>query len=156
MSERITFKNIDETNLEEALLLTVKEEQQKHIETVYDCLYDASNCTPDNTWICCGIYLDDIMIGFAMYGTWINRTKEDELEVWIDRFMIDEDYQGKGYGKRAFGQMSCFVYEIYDTDKIYLSVYEDNEIAVKMYKDLGFEFNGEKDAKGELVMVKNR
>lgn len=38
-------------------------------------------------------------------------------------------------------------------NEIYLSVYESNARAISMYKRRGFEFNGELDAKGELVMV---
>ncbi len=149
---KFIFKNVDETNLEEVLMLTVKEEQQKHIETVYDCLFEASNCSPDEEWTCVGVYLDDTIVGFAMYGTWANRENDDKIEIWIDRFLIDEDYQGKGYGKKSFEALMCFVSHYYETDEIFLSVYEDNKVALKMYEELGFKFTGAKDAKGELVM----
>ncbi|HEL3620841.1 TPA: spermidine acetyltransferase, partial [Clostridioides difficile] len=41
----------------------------------------------------------------------------------------------------------------YNCDELYLSIFEDNKMAIKLYKDFGFEFNGELDYGGEKVMV---
>src|SRR5690606_10452057 len=43
-----------------------------------------------------GIYNDDEMVGFALYGI-----DDDDHEYWIYRMMIDQNHQGKGYGKKA-------------------------------------------------------
>ena len=43
-----------------------------------------------------GIYQDDDMIGFTLYGI-----DEEDHEYWIYRLMIDQKYQGKGYGKES-------------------------------------------------------
>lgn len=37
---------------------------------------------------------------------------------------------------------------------IYLSVVEGNDQAARLYQDFGFVFNGERDTKGEHVMMK--
>ena len=36
---------------------------------------------------------------------------------------------------------------------IYLSVYEENHVAISLYQSYGFKFNGELDTKGEKIMV---
>lgn len=43
-----------------------------------------------------GIYLEEEMIGFTLFGI-----DEDDNEYWIYRMMIDKKYQGKGFGKEA-------------------------------------------------------
>ncbi|RKI19901.1 GNAT family N-acetyltransferase, partial [Bacillus thuringiensis] len=43
-----------------------------------------------------GIYLDEKMIGFTMFGI-----DSDDNNYWIYRLMIDEEFQGKGIGKQA-------------------------------------------------------
>ena len=41
----------------------------------------------------------------------------------------------------------------YGKDRVFLSVYDDNQGAIRLYEKLGFAFNGELDTKGERVMV---
>ena len=42
--------------------------------------------------------------------------------------------------------------EKYQTNKLYLSVYDTNSSAIRLYQQLGFVFNGELDTNGERVM----
>ena len=141
------FKQINKKNQEEIENLSIKDEQEGFLESVKQCLLDASK-NPE--WVCAGIYEKDIPIGFAMYGMISLTTPKNQ--VWIDRFMIDKNFQGKGYGKKAFQELIHIVKEAYHKDKMYLSVYENNKAAIHMYKSLGFRFNGELDFNGEKVM----
>lgn len=75
-----------------------------------------------------------------------------EGRVWLDRFLIDKKYQGKGYGMISLKFMIEYLVERYSVTKIYLSLFEDNTHALSMYKCIGFVFNGEIDLKGEKVM----
>ena len=40
-----------------------------------------------------------------------------------------------------------------DCQNILLSVYADNPLAARLYRQFGFEWNGEKDINGEDVMI---
>lgn len=82
-----------------------------------------------------------------MYG----RLEDDR--VWLDRFMIDSKYQGKGCGKASLDFLVNHLKNEYNCDELYLSIFEDNKMAIKLYKDFGFKFNGELDYGGEKVMV---
>ena len=73
-------------------------------------------------------------------------------KLWLDRLLIDKKYQGKGYGKQAVLVLLERLQAEYVSDKVYLSVYENNLHAIRLYQQIGFCFNGEYDTKGEYIM----
>lgn len=152
----LIIKEVNDQNHSEVLSLKVSKSQEGFIETVKECLDEASEF---HVWRPVGIYDEDIIIGFAMYGfldeTFDRHFANGNEQVWFDRFLIDERYQGKGYGSLVLKLLIKRIYEEYECEKIYLSIYEDNEKALEMYKKIGFSFNGEYDTKGEKVMVLN-
>lgn len=140
----VNFKDIDVTNEYQVRNIKLKSGQEKYIETVDECLKEA---TVYHEWHPVAIYFDEEVIGFAMYGSFgLNKN------TWIDRIMIDEKYQGKGYGKIAMIKLIDIVSKKYDVNVIYLSITEENSIAYSLYKSLGFEFMNEVDPNnGELL-----
>lgn len=146
----IMIRLIDDKNYKEILDLRVAKGQESFIETTEECLKEASE---DSRWEPVGIYDGDIPIGFAMYGLFLQEGSKGR--VWLDRFLIAEDYQGKGYGKASVKLLLHHLHRKYGYDKIYLSVYEANEGAIALYQKLGFTFNGELDINQEKVMVMN-
>ena len=141
----IPADQMDENRLKQ---LHVARSQIHFIETVQECLDDASK---NSEWHPCGIFDGDQLVGFLMIG-YIS----SENRLWFDRFMIDERYQHKGYGKTTFGYVldECFRHP--DVQEVYLSLYEDNHVAWNMYESFGFRINGELDTKGEKIMVLTR
>ena len=81
-----------------------------------------------------------------MYGAFGANT-----DTWIDRIIIDETFQGKGYGKEAMKQLIKIVAKEYGVDTIYLSIVEENEVARHLYESMGFEEMNERDPNGELL-----
>lgn len=77
----------------------------------------------------------------------------DATKLWLDRFMIDKHYQGKGYGKQAMRLIMKKLLEDYHTNEIHLSVHDDNFSAISLYEKLEFTFTDQVDPMGELVMV---
>ena len=90
---------------------------------------------------------DDKMIGFAFYGLW----KEKNAPLFC-RYTIDYDEQGKGYGQAALPIIIEAIREQYGCDKIYLTLEEENERAVHIYRKFGFEPTGELE-EGESVYI---
>lgn len=134
---QVHFKDIDDTNEYKVRNIKLKPEQEKFIETADDCLKEADTF-PE--WHPVAIYADDEVIGFAMYGAFgLNK------DTWIDRIMIDEKHQGKGYGKCAMMKLIDIVSKEYGVNVIYLSITEENRIAYNLYKDIGFVFMNETD-----------
>lgn len=138
---------VNAQNEDVILQLKVKQTQLGYIETVKQCL-DEAKC--DERWFPIGIYDNDNVVGFAMIGEFLY---PDGMRTWMDRFLIDEHYQGKGYGKKALIDVLNLCITLYKHDEIYLSIYEENEVAYKLYSKIGFVKNGEIDEHGEKVMI---
>ncbi|MEG2289395.1 MAG: GNAT family N-acetyltransferase [Clostridium sp.] len=140
----IHFKDIDDKNSELVKKLKIKKDQEGFIETVGECLEEASLYSE---WHPVAIYNYDNVIGFAMYGSF-----GPNKHTWIDRILIDENHQGKGIGKTAMKKLINIVSKEYDVDTIYLSIVEGNTVAYKLYTSIGFEYMNEKDtSNGELM-----
>lgn len=113
------------------------------IETVDECLKEANI---HHEWHPIAIYNEKEVIGFAMYGSF-----GPNKDIWIDRIMIDEKYQGKGLGKIVMKKLFDIVWKEYQVNVIYLSIVEENRFAYCLYKSLEFEFMNETDPNGELL-----
>ena len=127
--------------------LSVGPGQEHFIETVAQCMQEADRI-PD--WEPVVIFDGETMIGFAMYGFMRCETR---ARVWFDRFLIDHRYQKQGYGRRVAEMMIGRLRAEFPGQDIYLSAYDDNPVAIRLYQSFGFVFNGEKDINGEDVMV---
>ena len=139
----IKIKEIDEYNIDEVRKIKVKENQQSFIETVDECLEEAAIY---KQWCPVVIYYDNHIVGFAMYGAF-----GENPDAWIDRIIINENYQGQGFGKLAMKELIKIVTEKYKISTVYLSFVEDNKVARKLYENIGFKFTGECDPEGELI-----
>lgn len=148
----ISLRPVTDVNRAQVLALAVAPGQRRHIETTAECLAEAAQ---DARWRPVGLYHGEVLVGFAMVGAFPGWTGSDtEQQVWLDRLLIDARYQGCGYGEAALCALLESLEATYGTGKIYLSVYEDNDRAIAMYEKHGFRFNGERDTKGEHVMVR--
>ena len=141
------FLPVTAKNKKEVLSLKVNKEQINFIETVEDCIKEAEEIP---YWRTIAIYDNETIIGFAMYGFFPHELPSGRL--WLDRILIDKKYQKKGYGKKAVSLLIKRLKEEYPPQKIYLSVVEQNKVAIKLYYSFGFQFTGELDTKGEKIM----
>jgi diamine N-acetyltransferase len=98
------------------------------------------------------IYKDDTMVGFVMLAQ-----DDEDKEVSIYRFMIDEKHQNKGYGKEAMKVVLDYINNnpLYTDYGISLDTRRDNIAAVKIYTDLGFIID-EEEENGDIEMVLKR
>lgn len=146
----LSIQPVTDSNRDAVLHLQVTPDQQRHIETTAECLAEAAG---EARWHPVALKADGTLVGFAMYGAfpaWI--TPEAGEQVWLDRLLIDARHQGHGYGERALALLLAHLQAQYGTDTIYLSVYADNDIAIRLYQKYGFAFTGGVDTKGEKVM----
>lgn len=141
------FKSVNQNNIKEVESLQVNKNQKGYVESVHECLEDSKK---EDGWRTVGIYDRNTLVGFAMYGF---VKGEKSKEAWLDRLLIDKNYQSKGYGKRAIMKLLKIMKKEYNPDEVYLSVYDNNKVAIKLYKKLGFKFNGKLDINGEKIMT---
>ena len=143
------FEPITDDNRERALKLHISPTQKGYVETVEECLEEASH---GRNWQPVGIYDGPVMVGFAMYGFfWWPYLPLGRL--WLDRLLIDETFQGRGDGSAALSGLLDRLQQEYRCRRIYLSVIRENSTAITMYEKFGFRFTGERDIHGEHVMV---
>lgn len=148
----INFKPVTENNRQEILGLKLAHGQEGFIESVSQCLFEADH---NKRWKPLGIYDGEQLVGFAMYG-FFRREYFPFGRLWLDRLLIDMDFQGRGYGKAALNGLIMLLKSEYPKKDIYLSVVKGNDAAAKLYQEFGFYFNGKKDVHGEDIMVKKR
>lgn len=106
-----------------------------------------------------GIYQDDTPIGFFMLGAanveegGIKGVLGFTYNIW--RFMIDERYQGKGYGKQAFQAILDYIdtFPKGPSEYVYLSYEPENKSAAALYRSFGFKETGDME-EGELIAVR--
>ena len=95
-----------------------------------------------------GIYNDDTIVGFTMWGP---NPDDPPGEYWIMRLMVDRQYQKRGYGCAAMEILLENLRAIPGCTAILLSFEPHNRVAQALYEKLGFRLTGE-IYDGELVM----
>lgn len=137
------IRTITDLNKKEVLNLKVATQQQGFIESVSQCLLDAER---DTRYVPLALYEEDTVIGFSMQG-------EFDGEIWLDRYLIDERFQGQGLGRYFLRALVDHLNERYPNQPIYLSVFEHNTIAIHLYQKFGFSFTEKFDENGEKIMI---
>lgn len=106
-----------------------------------------------------GIYDGDTPVGFAMIGH--NAFTEPDCPAsyknsyYLWRFMIDQRYQGRGYGKDGVQLLLDYIRSFPDGEENTCCVsYEpDNDAAKRLYAFFGFVPNGEMDHDEEIAVL---
>lgn len=127
---------IDRYNYLSVLDLSVSSEQKSFVASNQYSLaqaYVQPECVP------LALYAENKPIGFAMYSL-----DENDHQYWIYRLMIDQRYQGVGYGREAMKLLIERIRELMDDEhkRIYISFEPENEIAKALYESLGFVPDG--------------
>jgi len=140
----IQLREINEDNFRECVNLKVNDNQTNFVATNVMSLAQAwlhySIARPF------AIYSDDVMVGFLMLDY-----SEAEKECGIWRFMIDEKYQNRGFGKEAMRVILDYIKSNPVFESVNLSYEPENVVADKLYRGFGFSPTGEIDY-GEIVM----
>lgn len=141
---QLHIREVTEENWRAVVVLTVSQDQEAFIE---DNAYSVAQSRFEPEWQSVGLYDESMLIGYAMYGI-----DHETGDVWLDRFMIDHNFQGKGYGRAIMPHLIERIKRIYQCNTIRLSLHYDNIPAQRLYESFGFRLNGEIDS-GEAVMI---
>jgi len=140
----VELREITRDNFNDCINLKVSEEQKNFVASNIYSLAQA--WVYHKTAFPFAIYNDNSLVGFIMLGYY---EPESHYNIW--RFMIDERYQGKGYGKAALSFGIQYLVETYETKEIFLSVVPENIVAENLYRSAGFERTGRMSG-SEVVM----
>ena len=146
----IEFIPVDKSNRTDCIRLRVTEAQSEYIAANENSLEAATlHSEVARPFV---IYSDGIAVGFTMFAIEPNYEDPDD-RYWLWRFMIDEKYQGQGYGKEALKHIISYFKEN-GASNIRLSTKESNINAIHLYQSFGFAPNGDMND-GEIVFELN-
>ena len=147
---RIELKPVDQYNKSDCIRLKVTKAQSEYIASNESSLEAAAeNSDVARPFM---IYSDGIAVGFTMFAFEPDYEDPDD-RYWLWRFMIDEKYQGQGYGKEALKHIISYFKEN-GAGNIRLSTKESNVNAIHLYQSFGFAPNGDVND-GEIVFELN-
>ena len=131
---KIELRPVDDSNRSDCIKLKVSESQSEYIASNESSLEAAKeHADVARPFV---IYADGVAVGFTMFA--FEPDYEDPNDrYWLWRFMIDEKYQGRGYGKEALNNIVTYFRENGATN-IRLSTKESNVNAIRLYKSVGF------------------
>ena len=133
----IQLRPITEENFVAAFNLKLAPEQEVFVSHPIRSLAQAyvyrDQCQPF------GIYDDDTMVGYVMV---IYDYDVPEYDIW--HMMIDEKYQGQGYGSAALDRVLDYIgtKPFGTSDRVALTCHKDNTRALNLYKSKGFAETG--------------
>lgn len=127
----ISLRNITKDNWEECIDLRVSESQRGFVASN---LYSIAQAQFLDNFEALAIYHDETLVGFTLFGL-----DEDDHNYWIYRMMVDEKFQGNGYGTAALNEIIHRLSDKENCQKIMLGYHPENFGAERLYFSAGFE-----------------
>ena len=146
----VTLRDITGDNYFQVLELKISPEQEaaKFVSPVVRSLADAWFYREEGITYPKAIYAKDDLVGFIMYDL---DTEEQQVFIW--RFLIDQAFQGKGYGRQTIEVVMEMAKEQAKITKVVADYVDGNEPMKKILLDLGFEETGFNKEINEHIMV---
>ena len=143
------LRKVDEKNIWKIVGLSVREDQKNFVATNTQSILQAyTTITSGGVALPFGIYEEDELVGFVMFG--FDGYEEGDPDyikgsygIW--RFMIDEHFQGKGYGRKALEVSLDYLrsFPCGEAKLCWLSYEPENTVAKKLYSSAGFQETGD-------------
>lgn len=140
----LSIRPVTKDNWRVLIKLKVREDQAHFVAlnlySIAEAQFDEDDEQGHWVWYPFGIYDNEIPVGFFMYGLNFDLPK---MQGFVIRMMVDEKYQGKGYGKFGTEKM-IETFRAEERVKIVgISYKPENDAARKLYAKYGFEETGE-------------
>ena len=156
----ISLNKVNASNVWKLLELQVLPEQEDFVATNTESIVEAyTTLAAGGTALPFGVYADGQPVGFVMFGYGPIPGDEDEPPVaagnyCLWRFMIDRNFQGRGYGKAALEAALRYLAGLPcgPAEYIWLSYEPENQRARAMYRSMGFVENGQSVKKGDKLL----
>jgi len=148
------IRPVTKENWKELVRLKVREDQTNFVASnLYSIAEAQFGDDYDGHWDMhpFGIYEGELPVGFLMYGFNFEHPKH---QAFIIRLMVDEEYQGKGYGRFGMNWMlECFRKDE-RIRNVSISYEPENNVARNLYASLGFVEYGEMIGEEVLAVLR--
>ena len=145
----LELRPIDASNQSAVEALTVSKSQKQYIASNKSSLATAASDEYKEIARPFAIYADDKLIGFTMFAFELT-SSDPQDRYWLWRFMIDQHFQGEGYGSAAL-EIIINYFENHGADHIMLSTKDTNTTALTLYHKFLFAETGEMNG-DEIVL----
>ncbi len=145
----VTLREVQETNINRVADLRVAPHQIYHVASVGKTFWQAGG-RPE-VWVR-AIYAGETPVGLIAVVDPALKGAPGPHEIYLARLLVDQRYQGRGYGTAAMEQLLAGVRGRADVPSIRLSHMPDNEAVGRYYERFGFRHTGKVDEDGELEM----
>ena len=132
------IRPVTKDNWNELIKLKVRDDQKNFVASnLYSIAEAQFGFEEEGHWYLSafGLYADNEPVGFAMTGLNHGHSRFQGL---IVRLMVDERFQGKGYGRSALGSIIEWFRADERVKMVCITYESENEIARKLYASLGF------------------
>lgn len=146
----IHLKVIDQSNYKACIQLKTTTAQKDFVAANWYSLLESQFEEQRQAF---GIYREKEMIGFIMFSYYDADEQYPVDSWWIERLMIDQRFQNKGYGRKALQKSIKWFEQNLNQKELRISAVFSNEAALHLYESLGFVRTGE-EIDGEAVLLK--
>jgi diamine N-acetyltransferase len=148
----VSLGEITDSNRDAVLALRVKPEQEPFVGgSVQDALADAAEYPHAKPWYR-AVFADGQPVGFVMLSWNVEPQPPEIIGPWfLWKLLIDERYQGFGYGREVVRQVAKLVRANGATELLTSLVPGDGGPG-GFYERLGFVPTGEHDVAGEAIL----
>jgi diamine N-acetyltransferase len=137
----VTFRALTKDNFRECVGLRVRDDQPFVASNVYSIAQ--SKVEPE--FVPLAVYSDETMVGFILF-----KIDREARELYLCRFMMDQRFQGKGYGLATLAMLKEMALSEQGVDAMTLSTAPENARGIRIYTRFGFVDTGAIDH-GEKV-----
>jgi len=149
VSVRLT--EVTEANRDAVLALRVPSDQEQFVGSVQRALENAAEYPHANPWYR-AVYAGDEPVGFVMLSWNVEPKPPEIIGPWfLWKLLIDERYQGRGYGAEVVRQIADLV-RAEEATELLTSYVEGPGGPAGFYERLGFVPTGERDNNGEVIV----
>ena len=150
-TQQVTLRELDDGNRADVLALRVAPGQDRFVSSVEDSLLEASEVPQGNPWYR-AVYAGDEPVGFVMLSWDVTPIPGEIIGPWfLWKLLIDERYQGRGYGRATLHRVVQLVREQGGTE-LFTSYTTGEGEPWPFYERFGFVPTGERDADGEIIL----
>ena len=144
----VSLREITQSNRDAIEALRVAPGQERFVSSVSQSLREAAE-HPGAHAIPWAVYADNDPVGFVMIAAEVEGS--DYVPHYLWKLLIDEDHQGRGYGRETLDLIVGFFRERRGVDALTTSAQEGEGSPLSFYEHYGFERTGVV-SDGEVVL----
>ncbi len=133
----IALVKIDESNQEKAKKLEVSENQRSFLDSAVGIVKRAEIYKNLNSHLF-GIAKGETLVGLAL----VKDFEEEPFAYDLQQFMIDKNFQGRGYGTEALKLILEYLKNEGRFESVEICVKKEDFSAIKLYEKVGFKNSG--------------